>query len=73
MERANIQKTRAKTLVHFVCIRCKRQLVWAEATVTVQCPSCGRWIKANPFWALREKRQQTARKSKTEPQQLLLF
>lgn len=60
-------------MVHFVCQRCNRQLVWAEATVSVQCPSCGRWIKANPIWSPPTAGKKAGRKSKPEPQQLLLF
>ena len=60
-------------MVHFVCLRCKRQLVWAEATVSVQCPSCGRWIKANPFWTPPEKGKKAAKKGEAQPEQLRLF
>jgi len=37
-------------MVRFVCSHCDRPLVWAEVSVSVKCPSCGRWIKANRFW-----------------------
>lgn len=39
-----------KVMVRFVCSHCDRALVWADVAVTVQCPSCGRWIKSNRFW-----------------------
>ena len=65
-------KVKKNQMVRFVCSKCKRQLVWAEATVTVQCPSCGRWIKANKVWQ-GEPRSEKAKKAAPSPQQMELF
>ena len=65
-------KVKKNQMVRFVCSKCKRQLVWAEATVTVQCPSCGRWVKANKVWQ-GEPRPGKAKKSAPPPEQLELY
>ena len=59
-------------MVRFVCSRCKRQLVWAEVSVTVKCPSCGRWIKANKFWQINNESGKP-KKNVLPPQQMELF
>jgi len=59
-------------MVRFVCSHCDRPLVWATVSVSVKCPSCGRWIKANRFWqgdASKRKRK----KPIISPEQLELF
>jgi len=65
-------KIKKNQMVCFVCSRCKRQLVWAEATVTVQCPSCGRWVKANKIWQ-GEPPPGKAKNSLPAPEQMDLF
>ena len=62
----------ADVMVHFGCSRCDRPLVWAAASVTVQCPSCGRWIRANRFWREREIRPKP-KKAAVRPEQMELF
>ena len=62
----------ADVMVHFVCSRCDRPLVWAAASVTVQCPSCGRWIRANRFWREREIRPKP-KKAAVRQEQIELF
>ncbi len=69
MERSAMRKDQ---MVRFVCSRCKRQLVWAEVSVTVKCPSCGRWIKANKFWQGNNESGKT-KKTVFPPQQMELF
>jgi predicted RNA-binding Zn-ribbon protein involved in translation (DUF1610 family) len=59
-------------MVRFICTRCKRPLVWASATVSVKCPSCGRWVQANKFWQSSQKSGKN-RKNEPVPQQLELF
>lgn len=57
-------------MVHFVCSRCERSLVWAEVWASVKCPSCGRWVNANRFWrdSAKKRRNKNAR-----PQQMEWF
>jgi len=70
------EKSEAKAppvqMIRFVCSHCNRQLVWAEATVSVNCPSCGRWIKANRFWQGTENKRK-GKKPRVEPEQMELF
>ena len=65
-------RVRPVRMIRFVCSRCSRPLVWAEASVSVQCPSCGRWVKANPFW-ISPAPKKNAKKEIIPPEQLLLF
>ncbi len=68
----NTIKIKKSQMVRFVCNKCKRQLVWAEATVTVQCPSCGRWVKANKIWQGESSIGRSAKKPSL-PEQMELF
>ena len=65
-------KVNPSPMVRFVCARCNRQLVWADASVTVKCPSCGRWIRANRFWQEAEPKRKV-KLAKVTPEQLELF
>ena len=65
-------KIKKNQMVRFVCNRCQRQLVWAEATVTVKCPSCGRWVKANKIWQGETSPGKT-KKCTLPPEQIDLF
>lgn len=68
----SVIKIKKNQMVRFVCSRCQRQLVWAEATVTVQCPSCGRWVKANKIWQGEAPPGKT-KKCPSLPEQMELF
>jgi LSD1 subclass zinc finger protein len=69
--RQQAKPARTDLMVHFVCARCRRPLVWAAATATVQCPSCGRWIRANRFW--QEQNDRRPKRATGQPEQLELF
>jgi len=59
-------------MIRFVCTHCDRPLVWAAESVSVKCPSCGRWIQANRFWKGNENKPK-GKKKKISPEQLELF
>ena len=31
-------------LVQFICPKCGRRLLWAQAAAMVSCPACGKWV-----------------------------
>jgi predicted RNA-binding Zn-ribbon protein involved in translation (DUF1610 family) len=62
-----------EVMVRFVCSRCSRALVWANAAVTVQCPSCGRWIQSNRFWRPNDQKAKGKKTPVVVAEQLELF
>lgn len=53
-------KTGSDPMVRFRCEKCDRDLVWTSATALVQCPGCGRWVKAGSFWRPKNVSRKTA-------------
>lgn len=52
-------KTGSGQMVRFRCEKCDRDLVWTTATALVQCPNCGKWVKAGTFWRPKTVRRKT--------------
>ena len=65
--------SKKEVMVRFVCSHCSRALVWADAAVTVRCPSCGRWIQSNRFWRPEDKTGKRKKNPVVVMEQLELF